>query len=306
MDLLDTLEFLKGISDENYRSLVESGVIPSRGRIQSLNELEKALGIKLLTGEEGLSLSSAGRIFAENSEEITRPLSTLVRKCRNIQQGNANTITIQDLPFPLLFDKKLNAAVKLCTGESLAINVEFINTDKNKTIDAVKNHTVDFGFYADPRCTEAVKSSLEGIGIGLLPLHQERFTLRVESNHPLATKSPLKPLDLLDYQLVVSSSAGMDMLRELIEKAYERFGLIPDFTVNHAATYAGFYMTPLRTNCQLTDESTKNALEKMENGTIFRYFDDPSFGFTRYLIYDNEACSSTAKLFIDKVASMEA
>ena len=301
MHLINTLDYLAEFGKANSREAAQRSELANSQMLQDVDTFGKSLGLNFFEDNQTHKLSAAGKLFSNEIGPISDDLKKLTRKCKAIQNGSNDTIKIQNLAFPLLFDKKINYAVRLCAGGQLALKVIFSDIKDLRTLSAVKEHIIDLGFYADPRTMEKVSASLAEIGIGCVPLRQERFVLRVDKDHPLATKTPLLPLDVLNYPIVVSSSPGLEMLRELLTKAYSRYGLLPEFSLIDTDSYAAFYMTPLLNMCQITDESTQHALMAMGTDTVYRKFDDANFGFVRYFVYDLESCSVATNMFLNAI-----
>ena len=305
MDLLEALSSLVFIGKDEECLRAEDGILISQAQIESVAALGKALKLRIFEEADHRELSAAGRVFAQQVEPIADELRDLTTKCRHIQMGSSDSLVIQDLPFPLLFDKKINTALYSYVQNGLLVKISLSGTDGFKTVEAVKAHHIDIGFFADPGEEDQIVQGLNQIGIGALPLRREKFILRVNREHPLAEKEKLYPLDLLDYTVITSKAESLDMLRELLTKAYTRLGLVPSFQSVDTNSYTEFYMMPLTDQVQVVDESTRKALTGAQDQVIFREFDDEDFVFTRYLIYDNTIDNQIVNMFIQAVAESQ-
>ncbi|MCI8468081.1 MAG: hypothetical protein HFJ75_01010 [Eggerthellaceae bacterium] len=305
MDLQEILDCLAFIGRNEGSLLANDDLLVSQAQRKAVEEFGESLGIRVFTSAESKDLTTAGRVFAREVTPIKDELDELVEKCRRIQQGDADSLVLQDLPFPLLFDKKIGGALYSYAQNGLLVDIVLRSTDGMKTIAAIKAHRIDIGFYADPGDEAQVMADLEAIGIGALPLRREQFVLRANPNHPLMTKDRLYPIDLVDYPVAVSKAESLDMLRELLMKAYEKIGMVPSLVAKNTNSYTEFYLMPLTDEVQITDESTERALGGSQDHVAFRHFDDEDFGFTRYLIYDNTVVNHIVSMFLDIVAREE-
>ena len=302
MNLIDALRSIIFIGRDESCLLAKDGILISPIQIDEVKELGDSLGIRLFEDPGCTQLTTAGRVFAQEAEPILTELGQLAARCRRIQQGDSDSLVIQDLPFPLLYDKKIGAALYSYVRNGLLVNISLRSTDGIRTIEAVKSHHIDIGFFADPGDEAEVIAHLADLGIGALPLKREKFILRAGREHPLATKTPLSPIDLLDYPVVISTMESLDMMRDLLTKAYEKIGMVPPFVAADTNSYTEFYLMPLTDKVQIVDESTRMALQGAQEQAVLREFDDPDFGFTRYLIYDRTVENHIVSMFIDAVA----
>lgn len=305
MDLLEALDSAVFIGEDESRLVAGADLLISRSQIESVKELGELIGLRFFSDSSDSELSAAGRVFAREVAPLYQSLRELVLKCRNIQRGDTDSLVLQDLPFPLIFEKKISTALYSFMSNGLLVGISLRPTEGLKTIDAIRSHHIDVGFYADPGDEESVVARLEKVGIAATPLRKEKFVLRANKNHPLARKDPLLPIDLLDYPVMISKSESLDMLKELLTKAFSGLGMVPTFFEKEAGSYTEFYVTPLDDCVQVVDESTEKAIGDAQDQVVFRHFDDETFEFTRYLIYDSTIDNRVVKMFVKAVVEAE-
>lgn len=160
-----------------------------------IQKLESELGVKLIERGKEISLTEAGRLFHEQSLQITKNMEYLQTSLSNLKSGNSGHIRIGVTEPTASY--RLPGFLRNFMAEhpNVRISVEISNTPTLK--ERVLQGEIDFALSTAPDL---------GSELHFEPLFQEEFALLMPENHPLAQKEVIVPEEFRGHRLLITSA----------------------------------------------------------------------------------------------------
>nr|WP_274528554.1 LysR family transcriptional regulator [Paenibacillus piscarius] len=160
-----------------------------------MQKLESELGVKLIERGKEISLTEAGRLFHEQSLQITKHMEYLQTSLSNLKSGDSGHIRI-GVTEPTASYRLPGVLRNFMTGHpNVRISVEISNTPTLK--ERVLQGEIDFALSTAPDL---------GSELHFEPLFQEEFAVLMPENHPLARKEVIAPQEFQGYRLLITSA----------------------------------------------------------------------------------------------------
>lgn len=160
-----------------------------------IQKLESELGVKLMERGKEMGLTEAGRLFYDQSLQITKSMEYLQTSLSNLKSGEAGHIRIGVTEPTASY--RLPGFLRDFMSEhpNIRISVEISNTPILR--ERVLKGEIDFALSTAPDL---------GSELHFEPLFQEEFVALMPENHPLAQKEVIGPEELRGYRLLITSA----------------------------------------------------------------------------------------------------
>ena len=160
-----------------------------------MQKLESELGVKLIERGKGISLTEAGRLFHEQSLQITKNMEYLQTSLSNLKSGDSGHLRI-GVTEPTASYRLPSVLRNFMTEHpNVRISVEISNTPTLK--ERVLQGEIDFALSTAPDL---------GSELYFEPLFQEEFAVLMPENHPLAQKEVIVPEEFRGHRLLITSA----------------------------------------------------------------------------------------------------
>lgn len=160
-----------------------------------IQKLESELGVKLIERGKEIRLTEAGRLFHEQSLQITKNMEYLQTSLSNLKSGDSGHIRI-GVTEPTASYRLPGVLRNFMTEHpNVRISVEISNTPTLK--ERVLQGEIDFALSTVPDL---------GSELHFEPLFQEEFAVLMPENHPLAQKEVIVPEEFQGYRLLITSA----------------------------------------------------------------------------------------------------
>ena len=110
-------------------------------------ELEKETGIELINRDHPVSLTSAGKVFCEDSSKIVRSYDTMLERCRSLIRHAPSGRLIVKTPVVLGYDNGLTAIVRQYEKENPDADIRFSNGDGQTLLELIRCGAMDCGVF---------------------------------------------------------------------------------------------------------------------------------------------------------------
>lgn len=197
MDLKELITFRTIIQERTFSNAAIKLHYAQSTITNQVQRLEKELGIKLFERGWDAELTPAGKIFAEEVDELIKHWNFVSEQAKFLQKeeigvlniGIIETLAVSILPKVLkkFAEYKPNIICNFIVG----------NTDSLST--ALFNNSIDF----------AICSSSSEYNLDFEPIYNEKISFIVANNHPFAEKKSISIDKLLEYPLIIG---GKDCL----------------------------------------------------------------------------------------------
>ncbi|TMV48019.1 LysR family transcriptional regulator [Paenibacillus mesophilus] len=222
-----------------------------------IQKLEKDLGVRLFERGKAVQLTEAGRMLREQSKEIVRRMEQLQLNMTDLQSGEAGSVRIgvtdptASIRLPDLLKKFMEqyprVKVSVAISSTPALVEQLHRDDIDFAICSVPDAAADFYFQ---------------------PLFYEPFTLLMPEDHPLAGKTVIRPSDLQEHRLLITSVTCP--YRQKLEIALRESGVISANTMEIGSMTALKHYVESGLGIALVPQIMLNP---MPNGTITRPMD---------------------------------
>ncbi|GAA0378334.1 LysR family transcriptional regulator [Bacillus horti] len=160
-----------------------------------IQKLESELGVKLIERGKEIGLTGAGRLFYDQSLQITKNMEYLQTSLSNVKSGDAGHIRIGVTEPTASY--RLPGVLRNFMSEhpNIRISVEISNTPILR--ERILKGEIDFALSAAPDL---------GSELYFEPLFKEEFVALMPENHPLAQKEVIVPEEFRGYRLLITSA----------------------------------------------------------------------------------------------------
>ncbi|WP_340023666.1 LysR family transcriptional regulator [Paenibacillus sp. FSL K6-1096] len=160
-----------------------------------IQKLESELGVKLIERGKEISLTEAGRLFHDQSLQITKNMEYLQTSLSNLKSGDAGHIRIGVTEPTASYRLPGFLRDFMTEHPNIRISVEISNTPTLR--ERVLKGEIDFALSTAPDL---------GSELHFEPLFQEEFAVLMPENHPLAQREVIVPEEFRGYRLLITSA----------------------------------------------------------------------------------------------------
>ncbi|MEM7325383.1 MAG: LysR substrate-binding domain-containing protein [Actinomycetota bacterium] len=256
---------------------------------QTIKALEKQLGLELLDRSgRGISLTAAGRAYAEEVRGVVPQLELAARAAKDAQQGVRGRLvvgftavcTLGGLP-EFLVD---------FMGRHAAVDVRLHQLATADQTDALRLGSIDVGFTILPGGPEPVNSRL---------ITTDELHAFVSADHPLARHTRIPVAELLDEPFLLMSKEREPCVHRSFNRLCEAHGKQAEIVleVDHLESMLSFVSAGAGVSLA-PSTAARLGLE----GTTSRPL-DPSIPAGISVIWDPAVITPTGELFLDELGS---
>ncbi|MBL5829834.1 LysR substrate-binding domain-containing protein [Serratia fonticola] len=186
--------FLSIIEHGSFRSAAKALCQTQPALTQSMNELEKTLGISLMVrGASGMVLTEAGKLFELRAQEILKKLEHAVAEVRQLSISTRGTIQIGSSSLP--FYTMLPSAIQRFQKRFPQVSISLTEGQLSELMPALRVGKLDFIIGAT--LSDSISSS-EFIDE---PFFTAPFGILAHREHPLAQSTELSELKNAKWHL---------------------------------------------------------------------------------------------------------
>ncbi|UFJ40359.1 LysR family transcriptional regulator [Brevibacillus humidisoli] len=214
MDLKTVKTFQIIVKHRSFNRAAEALNYAQSTVTMQIQKLESDLGVQLIERGKNFRLTEAGRLFYEQSLQIVKDLEQLQATMSEVQVGEAGTIRLgateptASYRLPGMLKRFSDQFPRIC------ISVEIANTPRLQ--ERLLSGDIDFALCSAPDL---------GTDFYFEPLFRETFAVLMPGSHPLAEKDVMKPDDIREHRLLITSATCP--YRRKLEMALQESGNIP-------------------------------------------------------------------------------
>lgn len=265
-------------------------------------ELEDKLGLYLVNRGPRLTLTLAGRIFAENVSGILGSLQDVVSSCRELQDENEQVLLVEEVSQVCAPRERLYKALAQYFADRPYARYEMVQPRGPNTKEALEKGVIDLCLWYDFGDTEKTIAKRAKEGLHLVHLAEDTLVAWFACDHPLARCESVRADMLLDYRV-------MDMVSQ-DSRRYSGFGRK---YLNHLAggetsqrfdsrivhSFSEFLMLNPGSSVYILPRSFMgDQLVCMRENMVFRDLDPDSSRHSLFLAYREDSDSAVLRDFL--------
>lgn len=228
MDNLNCTILLEVVSAGSFKKAAEKLGYTQAGIAYSVNNTEKAWGIKIFSREYGgVALTPEGKLLLPLIQQISNAERQLAQKINEINALQAGEIRI--VAFEAILANWISGIVAAFHKDYPNISFAFVSCEnRDEAEKLVVSGDVDLGFFILPT----------GKSLQTLKLAEEPMLAIVSPTHPLAGEAAFPTAKIADYPFIAMKNDANSELAEIFQK----FGIVPRpaFTVESDSAAMAF------------------------------------------------------------------
>lgn len=169
-------------------------------------DLEERLGFYLVNRGSRLTLTLAGRVFAENMSGALGDINDVIASCRDLQERNEQVLRIEEISQICAGYERFYSALAKFFAASPYARYEMVPLREANTKEALDHGIVDVCFWYDFGSVEDLQAKRSGEGLGLVHLADDSLVVWLDKDHPLAGNGVIGTKQLLNYRVMTMVS----------------------------------------------------------------------------------------------------
>lgn len=215
MDLKELIAFRTIVKEGTFSKAATTLHYAQSTITNQIQRLEKELGIQLFNRGWEAELTPAGRLFAEEVDDLIKHWQFVSEHAKALQKDEIGVINIGIIE-PLTI--KLPAVLERFRKEKPKISCNFIIGNSDSLVASLKQNAIDFAICAE---------SSQHTSFSFESLYKERITFIAPKNHSLASlEKKLKLEEICAYPLVVGGENcvyQMKLEKEFVKLLHKPF-----------------------------------------------------------------------------------
>ncbi|WP_251552043.1 LysR family transcriptional regulator [Neobacillus muris] len=221
---IDQLKYMVEVAKTKSITIASQNYYVSQSGIsRSIAALEKELGMKLFKRlRSGVEPTNEGKVLIEKAEEIVIKIQEFEELVQKMAKEINSILKVSAVPG--LFNSVLLDSVKSFIKEHPNIKIEIDENPTEAIIEGVNQEKIDIGFIHVYQGIDNKYESFENLSFTTL-LTTKLYAL-VSHTSPLASRSQIYPIDLLDQPNVIYNSQFVREFYQRLESKYGKLNIL--------------------------------------------------------------------------------
>lgn len=303
---LDTLcEFVSLAHHLSFSTAAKELNMSQPALSKHISDLEKGLGVTLVSRGRKTCLTAAGKIFSDYALMMLHDFKEIVERCQLVESSSASEIRIQR---PLLIDALSTQVIRFTREyfskhEELSLKIAAI---RELTADeAITRNLLDIGYYMAYGDPDEVISSLDEKGIGAFLALEEHYAVLASCDHPLMKKDRIDFEDIRNAPIQMTANHSFDYFTKSVQQMYAAHKGLARLRIQTVDNLMEFIVTPKRDgSIYLFPESMlSDAYINLRGDLASKVIADEECKVGLYIIYKKESHNPILNSLLDQMKS---
>lgn len=257
------------------------------GLSRHLSDMEKEIGVQLISREKDMSLTPAGILFLSAAENIIQIYNNTILECKNSEKNRSETIILQEYGGHPDVSAFLFALVGYCRTLYPDIVVEWKRFQGSDIAEGLLSNQLDVAqIVLHESQSESTLQHYTSLNIEALLVKKEDVIIWLKVDNYLAKKEPLRLKDLENIPIRMTSGKLYNPMRNAVRHLFYSRNLSTSFEYAEAGSFSDFYLSgagnPVFILPPLAVDDPTLALRK---DMVFKNIEDVSSEFITYFLF---------------------
>lgn len=271
------------------------------GLSRHLIEMEKELGVELVSREKGMRLTPAGILFLDGAESIVQTYENTVSFCKQAARSGKESMTLQEYGGHPDVSSFLFVLAGHYRSHCPNITVEWKRLEGYDIVDSLIKEELDVAqtvIYKDQQ--DKIAKEYASLDIEMVPLYEEGVVVWLKKTHPLAAKKSINLIDLKETPIRTTSGKLFNPMRVAIQHLFESQNLTPKFTYTETRSFSDFYLVDADNSAYILPQAAMHdSTLALRKDMRFMEIEDAQLGFTTYALISSKNEKACVRGFKD-------